>query len=177
MIITIGSANPNKVAAVVEAIHESIFCNATITSKSVESGVHKQPKTLRETMRGAKNRAKAAFEHCDLSIGLESGFFSVPGTITSHMDMCICAIYDGKRTYYGFSCAHEYPTKVTKLIFEKGKDINEAMKACGLTKKEKIGSEEGAIGVLTKGKITRKEYTKQAVIMALIPLEQPELYR
>jgi inosine/xanthosine triphosphatase len=177
MKITVGSGNPNKVAAVREVIKESAFRHATITSTSVESGVHKQPKTLAETMRGAKNRAKASFKDCDLSIGLESGFFKVPMTITGHMDMCVCAIYDGKRTYFGFSCAHEYPVKVTRLVFEKGKDISEAMKVCGLTDKEYIGYEEGAISVLSKGKISRKEYTKQAVMMALIPLENPQLYK
>jgi non-canonical (house-cleaning) NTP pyrophosphatase len=34
-----------------------------------------------------------------------------------------------------------------------------------------LGSAEGIIGVLTKGRLTRKEYVKQAITMALINLE------
>jgi non-canonical (house-cleaning) NTP pyrophosphatase len=40
-----------------------------------------------------------------------------------------------------------------------------------MTTNENIGSEEGAIGILTKGRMTRKEYTKQALRTALIHLE------
>jgi len=45
-----------------------------------------------------------------------------------------------------------------------------------LTENPKIGSAEGSIGVLTKDRIMRKEYIKQAVVMALIPMENKELY-
>ena len=42
----------------------------------------------------------------------------------------------------------------------------------GITKNPQIGSEEGAIGIVTKGRLDRKEYTKQALRMALIHLEK-----
>ena len=45
-----------------------------------------------------------------------------------------------------------------------------------ITKKRKIGSGEGLIGILTKGRVSRKDYTKQAIRMAMVQIENPELY-
>ncbi|MBI3573172.1 MAG: DUF84 family protein, partial [Candidatus Kerfeldbacteria bacterium] len=46
----------------------------------------------------------------------------------------------------------------------------------GLTTNPKLGSYEGAIGLLTKGKMPRKDLTKQAVVTALVRFENKELY-
>ena len=93
-----------------------------------------------------------------------------------NMDFCVCAIYDGKDYHLGLSCAFEFPKKVTQMIHEEGIDANEAFYRLGLTADRKIGSSEGAIGMLTKGRMSRKDYTKQAVQMALIHLENKDLY-
>ena len=53
----------------------------------------------------------------------------------------------------------QFPIKVTQMIHEQGIDANEAFYLCGLTPNRKIGSSEGAIGMLTKGRINRKDYT------------------
>jgi len=42
------------------------------------------------------------------------------------------------------------------LIHKEGIDANEAFYRCGLTSDRKIGSSQGAIGLLTKGRISRK---------------------
>ena len=62
------------------------------------------------------------------------------------------------------------------MINELGITANDAFYKLGLTENKKIGSAEGAIGLLTNGRVTRKDYTKQAVHMALIHLENKELY-
>jgi len=49
--------------------------------------------------------------------------------------------------------------------------MNQAFSRAGLTNNPKLGSQEGAVGLLTKGRLTRKEYTKQAIRTALIHLE------
>jgi len=100
----------------------------------------------------------------------------VPYTKTGYMDLCACAIYDGKEVHIGLSSAFEFPTQVTRLILEEGLDANQAFYLVGLTKDPKIGSAEGAIGLLTKGRVTRKDYTKQAISMALIHLENSNLF-
>ena len=62
------------------------------------------------------------------------------------------------------------------VLRKEGLDMSEACNKVGLTNNPKIGSEEGAIGILTKGRMTRKDYTKQSIITALIHLENAELY-
>jgi non-canonical (house-cleaning) NTP pyrophosphatase len=88
------------------------------------------------------------------------------------MDVCVCAIYDGKECHLGLSSAWEFPdTSVTDMTIKDGLDMSQAIKKAGMTKNENIGPSEGAIGILTKGRMDRKEYTKQALRTALIHLE------
>lgn len=177
MKITVASKNPQKVNAVKEIITDyPLLKDAVVLSVSVPSGVSEQPLSLDELIRGAINRAKAAFNDTDLSIGLESGFMNVPYTKTGMMDLCACAIYDGKEIHLGLSSAFEAPIKVAKLIKEKGMTFGEAVKEAELTAHPNVGYEEGAIGILTNGRLTRLSYTKQAVVTALIHLENSELY-
>lgn len=178
MRINIASQNPNKIAAVKEIIKDyPLLASAKIVARKPKSEVADQPKSLEETVNGAINRAKNDFVDCDYSIGLESGLMKVPKTKTGYMDVCACAIYDGKQFHLGLSSAFEYPIKVTKAVLKKGLDINQAFFKTGLTKNPKVGSAEGVIGFLTKGRLPRKDYNKQALTMALIHLENKELYQ
>lgn len=177
MKIIVGSANQNKVNAVKEVFEDyEQFTGAQIDFTPADSEVSNQPKSMEETVQGAMNRARNAFTQCDLSIGLESGLFKVPETKSGYMDITICAIYDGKTFHLGGSPAFEYPTKMIDLVFEKGLEIDEAAKETGVTENDRIGKAEGMIGILTKGRLDRKGYTKQAVITALVHLLNPTLY-
>ena len=172
MKINVGSANQTKVDAVKEKILEYEFLkNADVLSLDVHSEVSDQPKTLDETIKGAMNRAKNSFTNCDLSFGIESGIMPVSYTKTGYMDVCACAIFDGKEFHLGLSSAFEYPQKVIDLVLGEGLNISEAFHQAGFTQNTRIGYAEGAVGYLTKGRLTRKEYTKQAIITALINLE------
>ena len=174
MIINVGSKNKVKVGAVEEILKDyTHLARAKISGVDVDSGVSAQPKSFEETIQGAINRAKDSFKDCDYSIGLESGLMNVPHSKSGYMDVCVCAIYDGKEFHIGLSSAWEFPKKeITASILNEGLDINQAMYKAGLTEKKHIGSEEGAIGYFTKGRMDRKEYTKQALRTALIHLEQ-----
>ena len=173
MKIKIGTKNKAKVESVVEIIREyPHLANSEVEGVDVSSGVSDQPLSLEETINGAINRAKNSFDDCDYGIGLESGWMSVPKTKSGYMDVCVCAIYDGKECHLGLSSAWEFPNKeVTNLIIKEGLDTTQAINKAGMTTNENIGSEEGAVGLLTKGRMTRKEYTKQALRTALIHLE------
>ena len=178
MKINVGSQNPAKVEAIREILKEyAMFVEAEVNPVNASSDVSEQPKSLDETIKGAINRAKSAFaQGADLGIGIESGLMAVPYTKTGYMDLCACAIYDGRQVHLGLSSAFEFPKEVTRIILEQEVDANEAAYRAGLTKEQKIGSSEGIIGIVTKGRVTRKEYTKQAIRMALIHLENPEIY-
>ena len=177
MKINVGSANPVKVEAVRECIQDYDFLkHAEVISVKVDSEVSNQPKSLEEVIRGAMNRARNSFKNCDYSVGYESGIIPVPYTKTGFLNIGACVFYNGKKFNLGMSAPFEYPLKVMEPVLEQGMEINEAFFKSGLTEKPKVGSEEGAISILTKGRISRKDYTKQAIAMALIQLENPELY-
>jgi inosine/xanthosine triphosphatase len=177
MIVIVASENAVKVSAVREVFADyPALKDAEIIGLAVATGVSEQPKSLEETVQGAVNRAEAAFRNCDYSIGIESGLMQVPHTKTGNMDFCACSIYDGKEHSIGLSCAFEFPKKVTEMIENEGITASEAFYKSGLTGNKNIGSAEGAIGILTKGRVTRKDYTKQAVHMAVLHLENRDLY-
>lgn len=173
MKIIVGSVNPVKISAVAESlILYSHLAGAEVSGLEAASGVSDQPKTLEETVRGAMNRAKGVFKDCDYSFGLESGLMAVPNTKSGFMDVCVCAIYDGLEFHLGLSSAWEAPKKVMEHILKEGLDMNDAAFKAGFTKDPKVGSSEGLVGIMTKGRLTRKEYTKEAVRTALIHLEK-----
>ena len=177
MKVIVGSKNPTKVEAVREAFGEfPEFKSAEVEGMQVDTEVHKQPKNMEQTVQGAMNRARNAFKNCDLSVGLESGLMEVPNTKSGYMDITMCAIYDGKNFHLGGSSAFEYPKSMIDLVFSKDYEIDEAAKEAGFSHDENIGEREGMIGALTKGRLDRKGYSKQAVITALIHLLNPEHY-
>lgn len=177
MKINVGSKNEVKVSAVRESFLEfDEFKNINVSDSDVDSGVSTQPKSLEETIQGAINRAKNAFHGCDLSVGIESGILKVPNTKSGYMDISVCVIYDGKQIHMGTSSLFEYPKKMIDLVLNNGHEISVAAKHMGFSEDHAIGTREGVIGYLTKGKLNRKSYTKQAVTTALIHLINPEHY-
>ena len=94
MRIIIGTTNEVKIGAVRELAPDyPCIAGASIGGVEVPSNVSDQPKTLEETMTGAINRARGAWERGqlaatdgDLAFGIESGLFAVPFTRTGHMD-------------------------------------------------------------------------------------------
>lgn len=176
MKIQVGTTNIIKLDAVREILQEyPELKDAEVFGVSVESEVSDQPMSLDETINGAMNRARSAFVDCDYSIGLESGLMPVPNSKTGYMDFSACAIYDGKDFHLGLSSAWEFPDKrITDLIVNDGLDMSQAINKAGMTNNPKIGASEGAIGILTKNRLTRKEYTKQSLRTALIHLEEHE---
>lgn len=177
MKINIGTLSPVKIKAIENVIAGyDRFSKAEINCQKAKSEVSDQPKTLKETIKGAKNRARNAFIACDLSFGIESGLMKIPETKTGYMNASVCAIYDGNDYHLGLASCFEYPKEVVKLVLEKGLEISDASKEIGLTTKKKVGYEEGTIGLLTHGRLCSIEYYEHAVINALIHLENPELY-
>jgi inosine/xanthosine triphosphatase len=178
MKLNVGSKNQVKIAAVQEAVllYPEQFSNPEVIPVEVAIEEFGHPKSLEETIKGAMDRAKAAFGDCSYSFGIEGGLMAVPYTKTGFMEVGVCAIYDGKDFHLGLSSAFEWPKKVFDLIVNKGLDGSQAAREAGLTTHEKIGATERIISLLTKGKANRKDKTKDSVIMALTHLLNPELF-
>ncbi len=97
--------------------------------------------------------------------------FPVEEVETKYMDSSICAIYDGKRYYIGFSPSFEYPQTVVDRVMA-GEELGYMQDIFGNTAKGR----KGAIGVLTSGRVYRDELEEYAVIMALTKIVSPEIY-
>ena len=167
MIIRVGSMNPVKLGAI-RVVMEERFPGAVFTPVQVDSGVSVQPIGLEETLRGAMTRARNAFASCDLSAALESGLVEAPGSNTGYMNLTACASFDGHEMYLGLGPAFELPPDVTRLVVEDGLELDPAVRQAGLTDNERIGYAQGIIGILSGGRVTRMEYSRPAVSMALV---------
>ena len=177
MKIFVGTKNAAKLKAVKMVVEDyAVLKPVEVFGKEVASGVADQPKSMEETVTGAKNRARSAWEKNGLGIGLESGLVEVPGSRNGFMDLCVAAVFDGKNFSLGLSSGFECPPKVHQLIFEKGLDMTQACNELKITDNPQLGAAEGLVGILTGGRIDRTEYTKQALIMALVAIEKGGLY-
>jgi inosine/xanthosine triphosphatase len=175
-VIHVGSKNQTKIQATENILATSeLFKGAIVTGVDVNVEEFGHPKTIEETIRGAKDRAKAAYQGSDLAVGLESGLIEATGTKTGYLETTVCALYDGKYYSIGMAPSFEWPLKMTKLILG-GLDGSQAFKEMGLTDHAKIGTAEGAIYTLTQGKINRTKLNELAITMALVQLQNPEHY-
>jgi len=203
MIIKVGTNNPIKVEAVKGLLAEYPEIADTGASKwkvsgaKIPSGVSEQPLSVRETYLGAFNRAVGAFEDgADLGIGIESGITKGPLGWFNFTAAVICnseipewiriALWDSSYLppvenpygiHFGQSTGFPLPPKIVDKIVHEGMDLDQAAYACGFVDVPNIGKVEGGfLGVLTKGRISRKVYSRQALQMALISLENEEMF-
>lgn len=165
--VAVGSTNRSKILAVKRAW--AILGNADIVGVKVDSGVPEQPKGIKQILLGAINRAFRALEHvkADYGVGIEAGYIDI-GSIT--MDVQIALIVDNEGyVSLGFSPSFQVPHEALRYD-----TLGEYM--AKITGRKTINEEVGAIGYLTKGIITRADLTYQAVVMALIPRINRQLY-
>lgn len=166
--IVVGSKNPVKVSAVAEVFADyPQYATMQVSGVDASSGVRPQPLSLEETVSGARNRARQAYEGF-LGVGLESGIMAIPD---GYLEVCFAAIFDGTRMHTGMSCGFALPKAVTNLMFEEELNLVEAAMRVGLTDDPEVGKKGGLLSILTDGRLTRKEYSKQSLITAIISLE------
>ncbi len=160
--IAVGSLNPVKIEAV-RNVMERIYGSVRIFAVDSKSGVPEQP-FEGETVQGAINRAKGAIGNHRMAVGIEAGVFE---RYDGLYDVQHCAIIDsdGKITI-GMGSGFRYPDKVTELV-RNGRTVGEAMKM--IYSGKDIGKEQGAIGILSKGLLDRRELTEQSVLNAMLP--------
>lgn len=173
-VFAVGSTNPVKVGAVSSTLDGlPAFTEVSVVGVSVPSGVREQPLSLEETYRGAEGRARGALEarpEAAWAIGVEDGMYPCPADAARHLNVCVACVLgrEGAR-HFGASSSFMYPVEVARRVLDEGMDVSEALRAEGLTAHPKIGADVGAIGLLSKGRLVREDYTKQAVLAALLP--------
>jgi inosine/xanthosine triphosphatase len=177
MEILVGTKNSGKVESVYECFSNH-FSDLEIQGVDVESGISEQPLSMKETVKGSKNRVLNLKKYChenkisyDYLIGLEGG---VTKTNVGCFSFTVCCIMDKDGIIsFGFSPMYLLPQKIVSRLFS-GEELGPVMD-------EIIGESDtkvklGAIGYLTDENINRKDLTKLAVEMALVPLQKKELY-
>ena len=84
--------------------------------------------------------------------------------------------YDNEEYCWGLAKTASFllPPRITQLIQEEGMELSDADDAVFSRIQSKHGS--GTVGILTHGLIDRSKYYEHALILALVPWIQPELY-
>ncbi|GAA4825163.1 inosine/xanthosine triphosphatase [Algivirga pacifica] len=173
--IVIASLNPVKVNASLstfqKAFSEEVF---EAEGLSIPSGVSDQPMSEEETLTGAINRAKGAQETAsegDYFVGIEGGIQATPQGMSAFAWVYILDRHG--RSSQARTANFYLPPKVTELIYQ-GVELGHANdKVFGELNSKQKG---GAVGSLTAGILGRTEYYEQAVLLALIPFINPQLY-
>lgn len=173
--LIIASKNPVKIAAVREGFAR-MFPQETFVLDGVSmlSGVSDQPMSDAETLEGAWNRAHRtcdAVPDADFWIGIEGGVEDKAGELEAFAWVVVKS-REGK-IGKGRSSAFFLPQKVAELI-RQGKELGEADDIVFSRTNSK--QENGAVGLLTHNAIDRTHYYTDAVILALIPFVNPDLY-
>ena len=172
--IVIASLNPVKADAVLSGFKRMFPADTFDTELiTVESGVGDQPLTDRAARQGAENRARLARQAVpagDFWVGVEGGCDTLDGEMVSFAWIVVHS-EDGAGSS---RTAHfQLPEAVRKLV-ESGMELGDADDQ--VFGKENSKQKSGAVGLLTGDVVTRKTLYEQAVILALIPFRQPDLY-
>jgi inosine/xanthosine triphosphatase len=173
--VVVASTNPVKIKATLDGF-TTMFPDETfeMIGQSVESGVKDQPTSDDETYQGALNRADGASKlvpDADYYVGLEGGIESKPGNMEAFAWMVVKS-KDGK---YGKGRTGMFvlPPRVAELI-NGGMELGAADDIVfGKTNSKQTN---GAVGILTNDVITRSSYYSAAIVLALIPFKNPDLY-
>lgn len=170
MKVVVASTNPVKVDAVKEVFSE-VFGNVYVSGRSIESNVPPQPFN-EEVILGAINRARNAMNSgVDFSVGIEGGIIKLGG---KYYNLGFVVIMDKNgRIGTGTSGWFECPEKILVEI-KKGKELGTVMDE--MIGERDVKRKQGAIGVFTKGMITRKELYKHGIYMALCPFINKEVF-
>lgn len=173
--LVIASKNPVKMAAVKNGF-EKMFPAETFSldGVSVASGVNDQPMSDAQTLEGAWNRAHraaSAAPDADFCIGIEGGVEDKMGEMEAFAWVVVKS--RDSKIGKGRSSAFFLPAKIAELI-RQGKELGEADDIVFSRTNSK--QENGAVGLLTRDIIDRTHYYTDAVILALIPFANKELY-
>lgn len=171
----VASTNPVKIAAVAQGL-EKMFPDVrwSVAGISVSSGVSDQPMTDHETLQGALNRALAAQNTestADLWVGIEGGCADETSEMTAFA--WVVALDSSGQVGRAKTGTFLLPSPIAELI-RQGVELGEADDR--VFGRQNSKQSNGAVGLLTNDVIDRTTYYREAVVLALIPFKNPELF-
>lgn len=168
--VMVASTNPAKVAAVRDAFSLAFpLVSFNVEGIAAQSGVRDQPLTNEETLLGARNRVKHCREQCpdaDYIVGLEAGIddkFTFAWMVIEHNGQ-----YSESR-----SASLPLPPLALEKI-QQGMELGDVMDE--MFNQQNVKQKGGAIAMLTNHLLTRSSVYQQALILALIPFLNPQLF-
>lgn len=172
--IAVGSENPVKINCVAEAVR-AFWPEARAVGVKTESGVSDQPDSDHEMLLGALNRAHQALAEtpeANFGVGLEGGTLDTEEGMWAYA--WIAVVDREGRIGKGQSGRFMLPEPIAQLVRD-GIELGEADDRFFGRSNSK--QNDGAIGILSDGVVTRLDLYKPAVIFALLPFIHPEFYR
>ena len=173
MKIMIASENPVKINAAANAFDRCLGPVDKLVSVKVSSEVSDQPVTDEETLLGARNRVKNAMAQsnmADFFVGIEGGVETIQNKMFA---FAWVVVSDRKRESIAKTSMFCLPEQIRSLIVD-GRELGEADDfVFGKTNSKQ---HNGAVGLLTHDLITRQTLYEQALILALIPFLNRNLY-
>ncbi len=173
MLIMVASTNPVKIRAALVGFQQVFSLHAfEARGVAVASGVRDQPMTSAETLQGALNRAhgaKIAAPDADYWVGLEGGVEARGSQLEAFAWVVVLSVDTiGKARTGSFFLPEE-----TARLIRDGMELGHADDIVFGRSNSK--QENGSVGLLTGDIIDRTAYYIHAVILALIPFNNPTL--
>lgn len=173
-LVVIASTNPVKMACTRSAFAKMFPQREfQFAGVSVPSGVPAQPVGDDETLQGALNRAsnaRQAAPQADFWVGIEGGIAEEQGGMSA---FAWVAVLDSAGSGKARSGAFFLPPALAELV-RQGVELGEADDRFFGRSNSKQAN--GAVGLLTADALDRIAFYEPAVVMALIPFKNPELY-
>jgi len=172
--VIIASKNPVKINAVKIAFDQMFPSDVfEFNGLEVSSDVRDQPLSDSETLQGAINRsnnAKSKNSDADYWVGIEGGVDKKDNQMEVFAWIFIQSNdLQGKARTATFNL----PKKIIELI-DSGMELGDADDIVFNRKNSK--QKNGAVGILTGDLIDREKYYAHAIVMALIPFKNIDLY-
>ena len=173
-LVIVGSKNPVKVACTESAFTEAFHKGFIVNGITAASQVPDQPKGDEETYLGARNRvinAKSNFPEADYWVGIEGGIAEDERGMYAFAWIFI----EDKSGMQGKAKTGTFylPEGIATLIHS-GMELGEADDQ--FFSQENSKHKGGSVGILTDGVVTRQSYYNQAIILALIPFLNKNIF-
>ena len=186
--VAVGSVRKPKLGAVSEALDAykdafGVRVEFEIVGVQVPSGVSHTPVSRSETMQGARQRAdtlrriaQERREPWQYFVGLEGGLdvLALDGARQVFLQNWAYAADGHGRGFWGQSGAIVLPTELAADAVDRGAELSEAIDR--FAGGRGIRDAEGAWGILTGGRITRRDAFRIATINAFAPLLNMRAY-
>ncbi len=173
LILAVGSENPVKINCVANAA-KAFWPEVRAVGIGTDSGVSAQPDSDHEMFVGALNRARQALAKtpgAQFGVGLEGGTLDAEDGMWAYA--WIVVVDRGGRVGKGQSGRFLLPAVIAQMVRD-GIELGEADDRFFGRSNSK--QQDGAIGILSDGVVTRLDLYQPAVVFALLPFVHPEFY-